>query len=118
MYVKVIAEFDNYFKVENVIYERAPLNQCSQLMDESADHFIMEVHRLAENYEFGKMKDQLIHDCLVVGIRDSALSERLQLEVDLTPNKAKKLCPSERSSKNATRRVTCTYMTSQRCHFS
>ena len=37
------------------------------------------------------MKDQLICDRLVVGIRDSVLSERLQLESDLTLDKAKKL---------------------------
>ena len=36
------------------------------------------------------MKDQLIRDRLVVGIRDSALSGCLQLEADLTPDKAKK----------------------------
>ena len=36
------------------------------------------------------MKDQLICNRLVVGIRDSALSEYLQLESDLTLDKAKK----------------------------
>lgn len=37
------------------------------------------------------MKDQLIRDRLVVGIRDGALSERLQLESDLTLDNAMKL---------------------------
>jgi len=37
------------------------------------------------------MKHQLICDRLVVGIRDSLLSECLQLEADLTLDKAKKL---------------------------
>ena len=60
-------------------------------MDESADHFITELHRLAENCELGEMKDQLIRDRLVVGIRDSALSERLHLEADLTLNKVERL---------------------------
>ena len=91
-YAKVIDKFDNYFKVKkNVIYKRARFNQRSQLMDESADHFLTEIHRLAENCEFGKMNDQLICDCLVIGIRDSALSEFLQLEANLTLDKAKKL---------------------------
>ena len=35
------------------------------------------------------MKDELIRDRLVVGIRDSALSEQLQLESELTLDKAK-----------------------------
>ena len=67
-YEKVIDEFDKYFKVKkNVIYERARFNQRCQLLDESADHFITEIHRLADNCEFGDMKDQLIRDRLVVG---------------------------------------------------
>ena len=92
-YDKVVDEFDKYFKVKkNLIYERARFNQRSQLLDESADHFITEIHRLADNCEFGQMKDQLIRDRLVVGIRDSELSERLQLESDsLTLDKATKL---------------------------
>ena len=57
-YDKVIDEFDKYFKVKkNVIYEHAHFNQRSQLLDESADHFITEIHRLADNCEFGEMKD-------------------------------------------------------------
>ena len=91
-YEKVIDKFDKYFKVKkNVIYERTRFNQHSQLLDESADHFITEIHRLADNCEFGDMEDQLIRDRLVVGIRDCASSERLQLEADLTLDKAKKL---------------------------
>ena len=69
-----------------MIYERARFNQRCQPLDESADHFITEI---ADNCEFGDMKDQLIRDRLVVGIRDGALSERLQLESDLTLDKAK-----------------------------
>jgi len=35
------------------------------------------------------MKDELIQDRLVIGICDSTLSERLQMEVELTLEKAK-----------------------------
>jgi len=38
---------------------------------------------LAENCEFGGMKDELIRDRLVVGVRDQSLSERLQMEEKL-----------------------------------
>ena len=71
-----------------MIYKRARFNQRSQLPDESADHFITEIHRLADSCEFGEMKDQLSCDRLVVGIRDG---ERLQLESDLTLDNAMKL---------------------------
>ena len=59
--------------------------------DKPADHFITEMHKLAENCEFGLMKEELIHDWLVVGIQDLALSEHLQLESDFMLDKAKKL---------------------------
>ena len=48
-----------------MIYERARFNQCNQLPDEPADHFITEVCKLANNCEFGTMKEELIHDRLV-----------------------------------------------------
>ena len=99
-YQKVIEEFDKYFRVKkNVIYERARFNRRGQHPDETADRFITEVHALADNCEFGVMKDELIRDRLVVGIRDLALSERLQLEPDLTLDKAKQLIRQRESVK-------------------
>ena len=51
----------------------------------------MEAHRLGDSCDFGEMKEDLIRDRLVVGIRDQALSKRLQMEPDLTLDKAKRL---------------------------
>lgn len=39
--------------------------------------------KLAEHCKFGALKDEMIRDCIVVGIRYSKLSERLQLDPDL-----------------------------------
>ena len=38
---------------------------------------------------YGDLKDQMIRDRIVVGIRDRALSERLQMDPELTLEKAK-----------------------------
>ena len=84
---------------KNIIYERARFNQRSQLTGELADRFITKVHRFAENCEFGGMKDELIRDRLVVGIWDSALSKRLQLESELTLDKAKQFIRQRESVK-------------------
>ena len=74
-YYKVVEEFDNYFKVrKNVIYERVRFNKRNQLHNESVEQFITEVHRLGDTCEFGKMKEELIRDHLVVGIHDHSLS--------------------------------------------
>jgi len=44
-----------------------------------------------EHCEYGELKEEMIRDRLVVGIRDSNLSERLQIDDALTLEKAKKL---------------------------
>ena len=66
-------------------------NKRCQLPNESVDQFITEVYRLGDNCEFGAMKEELIRDRLVVGIRDLALSEWLQMEAELMLDKAKRL---------------------------
>ncbi len=43
-----------------------------------------------ESCEYGTMKNELLRDRLVVGIADKKLSEQLQIDADLTLEKAKK----------------------------
>ena len=54
------------------------------------NQYIMELYRLAETCEYGNFMEEMIRDGLVVGIADNALSGRLQLDPDLTLEKAKK----------------------------
>ena len=91
-YDTVIGKFDAFFKVrKNVIFERARFNRRNQLEGELAEQYIMELYRLADNCDYGAMRDEMIRDRLVVGIRDGQLSERLQLDAELTLEKAKKM---------------------------
>ena len=50
----------------------------------------MELYRLAESCDYGDLKDEMIRDRLVVGIRDAVLSQLLQFDADLTLETAKK----------------------------
>ena len=85
-------KFDTFFQVrKNVIYERAHFNRRSQGQSESIEQFITSLYQLAETCEYGELKDEMIRDRIVVGIRDQALSERLQLDSTLTLEKAKTL---------------------------
>ena len=52
---------------------------------------IMELYTLAESCEFKDTNEEIICDRLVVGIRDSSLSECMQMEPDLTLERAKKM---------------------------
>ena len=72
----------------HVIFERARFNMRVQTEGESVDTFITDLYTLAELCNFSDLRDELIRDRIVVGIRDKALSERLQLEADLTLGRA------------------------------
>ena len=69
----------------NVIFERAQFNMRNQQDGESAEAFITAVHTLAEHCAFGVLKEDLIRDRIVVGIKDRKLSEQLQLDSELIP---------------------------------
>ncbi len=89
---RVIATFDALFKVrKNVIFERAFFNLRKQEKGQSVELFITALHQAAENCEYCDIINKLIRDRLVVGIMDRSLSERHQMEADLTLDKAKKI---------------------------
>lgn len=91
-YTPVMTKFDEFFKVRrNVIFERARFNRRNQLEGESAEEYITALYSLVETCDYGELREELLRDRLVVGIRDAALSERLQMDVDLTLEKAKKI---------------------------
>ena len=72
-------------------------------MTERLEAYITTVHKLAENCGFGALKEELIRDRIVVGIRDKRLSERLQMDSDLTLAKAiQKVRQSETVKKQQT----------------
>ena len=87
---KIIKEkFDSYFVVRrNIIYERAKFNRRVQNDNESVEEFINSLHVLAEHCGYGDLHDQMIRDRIVVGLEDGNVSQRLQLDPDLTLKKA------------------------------
>lgn len=90
-YDRVMGKFDAFFQVRrNVIFERARFNRRCQLPGETAEQYIMALYTLVETCNYGALESEMIRDRLVVGIRDSALSGRLQLDAELTLEKAKK----------------------------
>ena len=56
---------------------------------ESVGSFITSLsYRLAEHCNYSDLNDEMIRDWIVVGLRDSNLSERLQTDPELTVDKA------------------------------
>ena len=88
-YSVVRAKFDAHFvKRRNVIYERAKFNLRRQEEGEPVDSFITALYGLAEHCGYGDLHDEMIRDRIVVGIRDSSIAVKLQLDAELTLNKA------------------------------
>ena len=87
----MVAKFDDFFKVrKNVIFERANFNRRNQLPGESAEKYITVLYQLVETCEYGEFQQQMLRDRLVVGMKDTAFSERLQMNPDLTLDKVKR----------------------------
>ena len=63
--------------------------------------FITDLFNLAEHCNFGVLREELIRDRIVVGIRDKALSEKLQPVLTArsrpNPRKSRELCSTERN---------------------
>ena len=88
-YDKVKEKFDHHFVVRrNTIYERAKFNQRVQGVDEPVDSFITALYCLVEHCEYGTLRDEMIRDRLVVGLRNGKLSEKLQMDATLSLEKA------------------------------
>lgn len=88
-YQEVRDGFQGFFVVKkNVIYERAKFNMRSQAEGEPVDSFITALYAFAEHCSYAVLHDELIRDRLVVGLTDKWLSERMQLDSDLTLEKA------------------------------
>ena len=78
VYDTVLAKFDGYFKIRlNVIFECARFNRRNQQEGESAEKYITDLYTLANNCNYGDLREEMIRDRLVVGIKDAALSQHL-----------------------------------------
>ena len=97
---KVLELWQNYcIGKTNVIYERYRYNNRLQESDESIDAYTTALRTLAETCEFGSLKEDLIRDRLVCGIRDNSLRKKLLQEPKLTPDKCLDNCRAAEATK-------------------
>ncbi|XP_042147960.1 uncharacterized protein K02A2.6-like [Ixodes scapularis] len=90
-YTTVKGKFEEHFiPCTNIIFERAKFNRRKQEANESVEAFITDLHKLADTCEYGRLKEDLTRDRLVVGLLDVGLSEKLQLDPKLTLQTATK----------------------------
>ena len=87
-YDSVLEKFNTHFVPQvNVIHERATFHKRSQREGESVEEYVRSLFELLEHAQFAE-KEETIRDRLVLGLQDQELSQKLQLESDLTLDKA------------------------------
>ena len=100
-YEKVIKKFQDYFTPKkNVVLERFHFNNISQNDQEDFDRFLTQIKNQASLCEFGELKDQLIRDRIVVGIKNKAVQERMLREKDLSLDNAITIAKTAEVTKN------------------
>ncbi|XP_015759420.1 PREDICTED: uncharacterized protein LOC107338702 [Acropora digitifera] len=78
----------------NVIYERYCFNNRNQEFGESFDAYLTALKALAKTCNFGSLKDELIPDRSVCGIRDTGTRKKLLQEAGLTLQRCNDTCRS------------------------
>ena len=91
-YLEALSALDLYFNSrKNTIFARAKFNRRVQQPGESVDAFIQDLHKLADECSYLTLKEELIRDRIVVGVRDDDLSKTLQGKQDLDLSEAIRL---------------------------
>ena len=92
-YDVVKLKFEQHFiSKRNIIFERAQFNMRKQLEGEPVQAFITDLFTKAEHLQYGALKDEMIRDRIVIGLLDEQLSQKLQLQADLTLTRAVEMC--------------------------
>ena len=67
----VKAKFEAHFiKKRNVVFERAKFNTREQEEGEAVDSFITSLYKLSEHCAYGDLREELIRDRIVIGVRE------------------------------------------------
>lgn len=98
----ILQKFENYFVPKSSeTYERYKFFTRSQ-HSETIDQYVTQLKKLSENCEFGDLKNSLIRDRLICGIKDNKVREELLRNHELTLEKAVEICrASEMSAEQA-----------------
>ncbi|KAL8565639.1 hypothetical protein ACOMHN_063470 [Nucella lapillus] len=82
-------KFNEHFGArKNEIIARAKFNRRTQKQGEGIDAFIQDLHKMAEDCNYAALRDELIRDCIVVGVTNDDLSDDMQAKANLTLTEA------------------------------
>ena len=86
---KVLEKFEERcVPARNETYERYVFFKREQLSNESLDSYITTLMKLSESCGFGALRESLVRDRLILGVKDDRVREKLLGKRDLDLNKA------------------------------
>lgn len=94
-----------YAPYKSVIQATAFFNAMIQKPGQCVDEFVTDLKLQAQKCNYGPRENRLIGDRIVIGIRDTALRERLLREQDLTLRKIISTCKAAELSKKHLRDI-------------
>lgn len=89
----------------NVIMERHKFNTRNQKESESFQSYLSSLRILASSCEYGELKDDLIRDKIVCGIKSDTTRRHLLKESKLSLEKAVQICQSNELSEQRTKQI-------------
>ncbi|CAH1233393.1 RTL1 [Branchiostoma lanceolatum] len=82
---KIITALDKHFKpLRNTVYERYKFNKCDKAAGEKIEAYVARLRKLISTCDYGDLKDQMLRDRIVLGIRDSKVRMKLLKQRNLT----------------------------------
>ena len=104
---KIMEKFKAYCNPrKNLSYERHIFNTRNQQAGENIDAYVTDLKNKASLCEFSTLKDSLIRDRIVCGIRSDEVRARLLRDPDLTLVKAIDACPAAETSQTQLKGLT------------
>ena len=102
----VIKNFEDYCTPKkNVTYERHVFNTRVQGATEGIDAYVTELCKVSRNCEFGELRDSIIRDRIVCGIRSNEVRKRVLRENDLNLERTVEMCKSFEITKNQAKNI-------------
>ena len=103
-YDVIIAKFDEHFAPrKNLTFIRFTFLTARQQEDEKFDEYYTRLRKLSENCEFQNLRDSLIKDLIIIGIRDKRIQEKLLRVNDITLEQVLDNCRAFEASKIQTK---------------
>lgn len=95
----VLQKFDEHCDpIKSAVYEHFKFFKRDQMVGETIDQFVTALKQLSATCEFKDLKETLIRDRIVLGVRDLRIQEKLLQHADLKLSEAVQICRAMESS--------------------